>query len=168
MSQHRFRLQVVCALVFGLCITAQALHESSINEQPPGRHLTLTEGTYQVLRIVDPITLIVQKTPSIVANGNDAFPIRLASLQAVSPSNDRASTTHLQTGMSHLSQLIGKGQLELKFGSQRFDLDQTPLAYAFIDQRLLNAELVALGVANPKMLPNNSSRWQRQISQAQH
>ena len=129
------------------------------------RFRILQEGWYRVERIDDSITLIVRPdfdwTPAI---DKKSMRVRLASLRIKQPEpagND--------TGQAYaLARLIKSGNVYLRFDRTRFESDLTPLAYVFEqDGRLVNADLVRVGVASAVNIPGNSNSLQRLIAQAE-
>ncbi len=154
------------AIWVGLLATlalARVAHDASQPQIATGRHLQLVEGRYKVEQIVDPITIRAKPTPSTGLSDRRCFAVRLASL-SVNP-NFQPRFHHAHS--FELARLLEGDTVWLRFDQQRYDEDQTPIAYAFVGDRLLNAELVSCDVALPKMVPGNSARLQRTIHRAQ-
>ena len=91
-----------------------------------------------------------------------ALRIRLASVQVTNP---EPATTNPGESFA-LAKLVSTGRVYLLFDRTRFATDLTPLAYAIHEGSLVNAELVALGVAEPDPVPGNSVSLQRRITRA--
>ena len=162
MIPQRKKKAVVFVAALVLFVLGRMLFEFCQTESNIGRHALLTEGDYRVVRIVDPITLVVEPVDFGPQKNSRPFRIRLASLD-LAPTERRS----LERDNEAVKTEIGPDRLvRLRFDRHRFDKDQIPLAYAFADNVFINARLVALKIAVPKFLPDNSAKLQRQIARA--
>lgn len=161
---NRQRTKKTAVIVFLLIafVLGRILVDLGESEANNGRHAFLTEGDYQVVRLVDPITWVVMPFDSQWPNHSRPFRIRLASLE-MTPIQYRMNDRNIELVSSLLEP---ERTVRLRFDRHRFDTDQIPLAYAFVNHALLNAKLVDLNIALPKFLPDNSSKLQRQIARA--
>ncbi len=146
---------LIALLLFVAC---RLLFDALQTDSNAGRHVLLIEGDYQIIRVVDAVTWIVKP----VNQNSPPFRVRLASLDVAS-----AERRTLAKDNELIQKEIGPDRMvHLRFDRHRFDSDQVPLAYAFVDDVLINAKLVAFRLAIPRILPDNSAKLQRQIVRA--
>ncbi len=162
MFRRRTAAKIALRASLLLLVACRIAYQQTQPAKSTGRHLCLVEGEYRVQRIVDPITFVVEPLEKAARHSSPALTVRLASLDVKPRPAGSVSQRDFQ-----LPQLIGNGAIHLRFDRQRFDTDQTPIAYAFAGERLVNADLVACQAAVPKFVPGNSAKLQRQIFAAQ-
>lgn len=123
-------------LLFASLFTARRLQTTG---EPP---LTLAEGKATVLSVVDGRTIVVGNAAS---SDQPTVAVRLIGLRA--SENVRAR--------DWLSQHVGQA-VQIELDKRRRDIDGTSLAYVYYEERLLNAELLRLGLAEYEPYPGDS------------
>ena len=140
------------AILAGLHWAYRSLH----TERMLGRADPLLAGQYRCLLTRAPLELVVEGTDPLTRNGR-VFPVRLAGIAAPDGAAPGAAP----------GEWLPPGTLvRLEFDRQRFDDQRYPLAWVFCDGRLVNAELVARGMAVPDPLPGSSAPWTRMVAEA--
>jgi len=121
----------------------------------------LTEGPVDLVRVVDGDTLIVRQ------HANE-FRVRLLGVNApesvkpnhpVEPWGREAS--------EWLRQQTDSGGLAVRLDKRRLDRYGRSLAYLYIDEQMLNEELVRAGLAQVSVFPGDSPTVTRQLRAAQ-
>ncbi len=159
---NRHRLATGLALLAGLLVLAgfRLWYDCLQPERALGRGDRLTAGPYRCVRIIEPLTLLVEGT-SPATSRDKSFPVRLAGIRLNHSSNQAVAPAVF------LARHVPPGQsLRLEFDRQRFDEDRLPLAYVLVEDRLINALMVSAGLALPDPLPGVSSPLQKQINSA--
>lgn len=112
-------------------------------------------GEGKVLQILDGETLLVQPlNPSA-----DPAQVRFLAI-SVPPE-------HSAQAVAFLSERLEQGQVVLALDKRRIDSQGRLLAYVYVDDRLLNAELVQHGLAQVALYPGDSASIGRELYRAQ-
>lgn len=130
----------------------------------------LPEGLYQVVRVVDGDTLLLQ--PPRGAVGADSAPgvlrVRLLGIdcpESVKPGNP-VEPWALEA--SHFTREFVSGNLvRLRFDKRRMDKYHRRLAYVFVGEKMLNEELLRAGLARVMVFPGDSESIARGLRAAQ-
>jgi len=117
-----------------LALIVRAWHASRAPRPPSD----LAEGTYQVGRVVDGDTLKLANGAVIRLMGVDT-PETVKPDHAIEPWGPKAS--------QFTKQFIGRAEVRLQFDRERLDQHGRFLAYAWVEDRMLNEELVRAGLA---------------------
>jgi micrococcal nuclease len=171
---RRFRRRSSRKWVIVAVITAFALvrfgydrwrGDSSARDGPP-----LAEGFYEVVRVVDGDTLMVRKDDAThpAARSERGVPLRLLGIdcpESVKPNHpveqwapEAANfTTHFVSGQA----------IRLQFDRRRIDRYDRYLAYVFVNERMLNEELVRAGLARVSTFPGDSKSVARRLLDAE-
>jgi hypothetical protein len=92
---------------------------------------------------------VLQDATLLVSNVGDELATFRVKMIAVQVTDQKAAVTWL-------SQNCKRKKLQLEFDKRRLDQDETWLAYIYLEDRFLNAELVRLGFARHARYPGDS------------
>jgi micrococcal nuclease len=120
----------------------------------------LAEGAYQVERVVDGDTLLLTNGARVRLLGIDT-PETVQPNHPVEPWGPEASEFTKRAITDHAS------QIRLQFDRERQDRYQRFLAYVWIEDRLLNEELVRRGFATAELQYNYSPAMKRRFKRAE-
>jgi micrococcal nuclease len=142
-------------------------------EQPAGELLDdpPREGIYRVLRVVDGDTLLLQAADSHAADDIDsprAFRLRLLGIdcpESVRPEHPVEPWGPESTEFTR--QFLQGDEVRLRFDKRRLDRFDRYLAYVFVGERMLNEELVRVGLARVSVFPGDSETIARQLRKAE-
>ncbi len=130
----------------------------------------LTEGYYDVVRVVDGDTLIVAH--DIERDGGEQTVVRLIGVDT--PETVKPGTLVEPFGpeaSEFTRQFVSGGTVYLRLGRRRTDRYDRHLAFVFvggrIDDPMLNEELVRAGLARVKIYAGEASSWTRRIERAE-
>lgn len=121
---------------------------------------SLAEGAYQVERVVDGDTLLLTNGARVRLLGIDT-PETVQPNHAVEPWGREASAFTEKAIAGHLK------QVRLQFDRERQDRYQRFLAYVWIEDQMLNEELVRRGLATAELQYNYSPAMKRRFKQAE-
>ena len=151
-------------LFFGRC--AQQ-HLSEVGSEPSPHDAPLDEAAYKVERAVDGDTIIVLQK-------GERRRVRLAAIDTPEVFDKSGSGERLDNPMpfgteasEFTKDFIAGGEVRLQFGRRRVDQYDRLLAFVFVDDRMLNEELVRAGLASAKVYAGEQSPLTRRIEQAE-
>ena len=154
-------------------LVVRAWHRSDSLERAGNSPETLVEGIYEVARVVDGDTLVITVSGGIQdqlgsLRQNQQARIRLLSIdtpETVKP--DAPVEPWGQEATQFTRQFVARGSVRLRFDRRRVDQYNRFLAYVYVNERMLNEELVRAGLAKVKVYPGNSSAIGRRLTQAE-
>ena len=118
---------------------------------------SLVAGSYRVRRVIDGYQLLI-------SDPHDAAQCARIRLLGITPATGPGRHSAAQA----LSEAIAQDQIvSLRLDRRRVDVDGVFLAYVYVENRLLNAELVRSGLARVDSRPTDSGPIVRQLRQAQ-
>jgi hypothetical protein len=127
----------------------------SPDQLPPA---ALAEGDHKILQILDPCTLLLACPP---AHGGAPRQARVALLGVVLSDNAAA-----EQALRFTRRFVTGGTVRLRLDRRQQRADDTFLAYVYVGDRCLNAELVRQGLARPDTHPADSGEMVRLIERA--
>ena len=119
---------------------------------------SLAEGTYRVRRVVDGDTLLLENGARLRLIGVDT-PETVKENSPVEPWGPQAS--------AFSKQFLAAGNVRLQLDRERLDRYDRFLVYAWVDDRLLNEELLRAGLARARLGFNYSESFKRRFRQAE-
>lgn len=125
----------------------------------------LAEGLYQVERVVDGDTIIVR----IQTNGQPS-PARVRLLGIDTPESVKPNHPVEPWGLEAADftrRFVSRGTVQLRFDRRRRDRYDRFLAYVYVEDRMLNEELVRAGLAQVRIYPGDSTMFQRRLQLAE-
>jgi micrococcal nuclease len=125
----------------------------------------LQEGGCQVVRVLDGDSIVVRQTvtqQADVKRTTSEATIRLLGIAC--PEYDEPWGLEA-TEMTR--RLLDKGPVTIRLDRRRIDRNERVLAYVFVDDRMVNAELVRAGLARVDLYPGDSQSFGRIFSKAQ-
>ena len=133
----------------------------------------IREGSCDLVRVVDGDTIIVRQA---VPRGEesslaDSFQsrVRLLGTDTPEPVKPNQPVERWQKEATEFTtRFLSGGKMRLRFDKQRKDDDDRLLAYVYVDDRLLNEELVRAGLARVSTYPGNSLSIARRLRDAQY
>lgn len=138
-----------------IALVAIRLSCSFLGNQPPE---TLTEGSYVVERVIDGDTLLLANGARIRLIGVDT-PETVRPHTAVQPFGPEAT--------AFTRRFIGERPVGLRFDRERLDRHGRYLAYVYVEDRMLNEELVRAGLARAEWNFHYSDSVKRRYREAQ-
>ena len=137
---------------------------------PAGPADSPPEGDYELVRVVDGDTLIVRAVPAEAdARGAaEVFPVRLLGIdcpESVHP--QRAVEPWSKEAAQFTQDFVAAGRVRLQFDRRRIDKYQRRLAYVFVGDRLLNEELLRVGLARLLLVPGDSETMGHRLRTAE-
>lgn len=162
---------LVAIFVAGLALIAPTrrwLHVQSDGHSP--RDAPLAEGEYSVARVVDGNTLVVVVPSSTTSLEAAPRHVQVRLLGVDVP--EGAATDQLveqigEAAAAFLRERLSDKHVRLQFGRRRIDEFDRVLAYVFVDELLVNEELVRAGLARLATLPGDEGTLQTRIRKAQ-
>ncbi len=151
---------MLVSLVLAVFVVARMWNTFS---QPTPRTPPLTEAEYRVKRVVDGDTLIVHSL-----TGSDTHRIRLLGMdtpETVRP--DHPVEPWGPEATTFTKDFCKQGVVRLRLGRRQIDKYGRYLAWIYVDENLLNAELVRAGLATTTNYPGESSSLTRELKQAE-
>ncbi|MGD9646783.1 MAG: thermonuclease family protein [Pirellulales bacterium] len=118
----------------------------------------LAEGMYEVARVVDGDTLLLVNRARVRLIGVDT-PETVRPNHPVEPWGAEASR--------FTQEFIGRGPVRLTFDQERRDRFERFLAYVWVDERLLNEELVRAGLARAELGFHYSNAMKKRFRDAE-
>lgn len=154
-----FGLMLVCLLAARTC------YDGLRDALPPARELTLKEGHYRILSVVDPVTFICIPCDH-GATQPPRMRVRLAGVRLCQRAEPPPHRDQLELAIRTTVELIRGRPVRLRFDRHRHDDENSVLAYAFADDVFLNLRLCELGICENAAVPGNSVSIQRQLRRA--
>lgn len=133
----------------------------------------LGEGIWQVQRVVDGDTLIVERTISQRINGqmtSSQQSTRVRLMGVDTPETVRPNYPVEPWGPEasrFTKQFVAGGSVRLQLDKERLDKYGRLLAYVWVDERMLNEELLRAGLAEAKLTFRYSSAMKRRFGDAE-
>ena len=133
---------------------------------------TLTEGLCRVERVIDGDTIIVQQ--EVAGSDSSSSPryqrmrVRLLGIdtpETVKPNHPVEPFGKQATAFT--KSFLAKGQVHLRLDKRRIDRYDRLLAYVYVDEVLLNEELVRAGLARVSIYPGDSPAMSRLFRNAE-
>ncbi|MBI85686.1 MAG: hypothetical protein CMJ81_21030 [Planctomycetaceae bacterium] len=154
-------------------LVVRAWHRSGRVERTGNSPETLAEGIYRVTRVVDGDTLIITGSDGIQSQAgslrqDQQVRIRLLSIdtpETVKP--DAPVEPWGEEATQFTRQFVARGTVLLRFDRRRVDRYHRFLAYVYVNDLMLNEELVRAGLAKVKIYPGDSSTIGRRLTQAE-
>jgi len=125
----------------------------------------LVEGPCNIVRVVDGDTLLVRQTANA---GGPSVRLRLLGIDC--PEVDRPGHSAESFGAEATQftrAFVSSGTAQLRLDRRRLDRFKRHLAYLFVDDRMLNLELVRAGLARVTSYPGDSPSIARQLRRAE-
>ena len=160
----------ILALIFILLLVGLRIWQHvSDQSQAPTQIEAQREGTYQVVRVVDGDTLIVKHDHRSAdrASAGEAR-VRLLSIDApesVKPNHPIEPWGIVATEFT--KSFVAGRQVTMRFDKRRQDRFGRWLAYIYVDDRMLNEELVRNGLAKAKVYYADSQTVGRKLQRAE-
>lgn len=159
---------VTLAFVAALVIVARVaqVHFSPPRDRPGAPPPALEEGDYRVERAVDGDTIIVladgrrQRVRLIGIDTPEVF--QRGTGRRLQPPEPYAAEASAFT-----KDFIAGGRVRLRFGRNRLDKYDRLRAYVFVDEKMLNEELVRAGLAKVDLFPGDESSLTTRLKRAQ-
>lgn len=134
----------------------------------PARQPPLAEGSYDVSRVVDGDTLVVR--PRAAASPGRVREIRVRLLGIDCPESvkpDHPVEPWGPEAAEFTRKFVSGHAVQLRFDKRRLDQYDRYLAYVFVDERMLNEELVRAGLAYVSIYPGDSDSMTRRLRKAE-
>ncbi len=134
----------------------------------PVREPPLPEGTYEVIRVVDGDTLVVRRQASTGHGRIREIRVRLLGIdcpESVKP--DHPVEPWGPEAAEFTRKFVAGRAVRLRFDKRRLDQYDRYLAYVFVDDRMLNEELVRAGLAFVSTFPDDSEAMARRLRAAE-
>jgi micrococcal nuclease len=133
---------------------------------------SLVEGEYELVRVVDGDTILVAR--EFAAENGHAAPLRQTARVRLL-GIDTPETVHPQRPVEPFGPeasefaraFLSGGRCRLQLDKRRVDRYGRFLAYVFVEERMLNEELVRAGLARVSTLPGDSSTMERRLRKAE-
>jgi len=133
----------------------------------------LSEGLYDVVRVVDGDTIIVAREVERVVGGQTVRQTEQARIRLLgidTPETVKRNHPVEPFGpeaTAFTRQFVRGGRVRLQFDRRRVDHYDRFLAYVFVDDLMLNEELVRQGLARVKSYPGDSESMLRRFRRAE-
>ncbi|MBC8874079.1 MAG: thermonuclease family protein [Planctomycetes bacterium] len=137
----------------------------SLGGRPP-----LSEGLYEVVRVVDGDTLKVRAPDASERDLRSERGVRLRLLGIDCPESVKPNHPVEPWGpeaAEFTTKFIADRPVRLQFDGRRVDQYGRYLAYVFVDERMLNEELVREGLARVSTYPGDSQTMARRLRAAE-
>ena len=161
------RTWLVAALVAGLALVRWG-YDRWQDVPRPAHDPPLAEGHHEVTRVVDGDTLDV-RLPSASPRGRvRELRVRLLGIdcpETVQP--DHAVEPWGPEAAEFTKTFVAGQAVQLRFDKRRLDKYDRYLAYVFVDDRMLNEELVRAGLAVVSTFPGDSDSMARRLRAAE-
>jgi len=137
---------------------------------------TLTEGVCRVVRVIDGDTIIVQQIVQQEVAGSDSSSapryqqarVRLLGMdtpETVKPNHPVEPFGKQATAFT--KSFLAKGQVYLRLDKRRIDRYDRLLAYVYVEEAMLNEELLRAGLARVSIYPGDSPTMSRLLRKAE-
>jgi micrococcal nuclease len=157
-SRRRFRRRPYRALAAVVVIVGLLVARFLAGPQPPHPGQPLAEGPYHIRRVVDGDTIIVEPESTVRLIGVNT-PETVKPEHPVEPWGPEAA--------EFTREFLARGTARLSFDRERVDRYGRFLAYVWVDDRMLNEELVRRGLARYEPQYRYSETVKRRFRQAQ-
>ena len=153
---------VVAFFLFLLLVVRVWQHVADLGREP-GTAESLTEGVYRVQRIVDGDTLIVaqevtRRTGRQLTTNRQPARVRLLGIDAPETVKPNYPVEPWGPEATRFTEaFVAGGQVRLRFDKRRKDRFDRFLAYVYVDQHMLNEELVRAGLARVSYYQGDSA-----------
>ncbi|MBW3598941.1 MAG: thermonuclease family protein [Planctomycetes bacterium] len=140
----------------------------SFSPDRPRSPETLAEGVYDVVRVVDGDTIIVRPPGAWPGRDSQQARVRLLGIdtpETVQPNHPVEPWGPEATEFTR--EFLVDGEVELRLDRRRKDRYDRFLAYVYVEDRLLNEELVRAGLARAEAYPGDSPQIARQLQEAE-
>lgn len=132
----------------------------------------MREGACEVVRVVDGDTILVRQqvdSPSSVSSGlRDHVRVRLLGIDTPETVKEGHPVERWGPEATEFTQrFLAGGRAQLRFDKRRVDRYGRLLAYVYVDDRMLNEELVRAGLARVSLYPGDSESIGRQLRRAE-
>jgi micrococcal nuclease len=137
---------------------------------PLGGRSPLAEGTYEVVRVVDGDTLMVRDPNAADPAVRSRRGVRLRLLGIDCPESVKPNHPIEPFGpeaTEFTKQFVADRSVRLQFDRRRIDKYDRYLAYVFVDEQMLNEELVREGLARVSTYPGDSQSMARRFRVAE-
>lgn len=164
---HWLTLAVIVALLL-LARLAPRSCSPGKDETPP----RLAEGVYPLGRVVDGDTIVI-RAPRDAQSGKhnrDRRDVRVRLLDIDAPESvkpDHPVEPYGPEAAQFAREFLDGDRVLLRFGRRRVDQYGRLLAYVFVDEAMLNEELVRAGLARVQIYPGDESSLTRRIVKAE-
>lgn len=155
---RRFRRRFSPASIVAILLVAWVLVRLWQSARWPDEPIVLCEGVYQVARVVDGDTLLLSSGARIRLQGIDT-PETVKPNHPVQPWGPQAT--------DFTRRLVSGKQVRLQFDPERLDRHGRLLAYVWIEDRLLNEELLRAGLARAQPQYRFSPTMRRRFLRAE-
>lgn len=135
-----------------------------------GGRTALVEGSYEVVRVVDGDTLVVRDPNAADPAVRDPRGVKLRLLGIDCPESVRPNYPVEPFGpeaTEFTKRFVAGGRVRLQFDRRRIDRYARYLGYAFVDEQMLNEELVRKGLARVATYPGDSQSMARRFRAAE-
>lgn len=139
------------------------------NVPQPARDPPLAEGTYDVSRVVDGDTLDVRQRSTSPRGRVREIRVRLLGIdcpETVKP--DHPVERWGPEAAEFTKKFVAGHAVQLRFDKRRLDKYDRYLAYVFVDDKMLNEELVRAGLAVVSTFPGDSDSMARRLRAAEN
>jgi endonuclease YncB( thermonuclease family) len=162
--QRRPRWGLICGLAAVAAVGWWNVRRSQ-SDVGWGRGLFLHEGPVRIVRVEDPVTLVVRALDGPAAKYNGDFRVRLLAIERLAPPNDSRHSNFKQALAisNRFVEQCPQHTATVAFDWQRFDDTETPLAFVFNGQESLNATLLESGCVQLVRYPGMPSKWMREL-----
>ena len=130
----------------------------------------LSEGTFDLVRIVDGDTLIVREPPGLQPDGSPGEDRRVRLLGIDCPESvkpDHPVEPWGPEASEFTRRFVAGGRVELRLDDRRVDQYGRYLAYVYVSEQMLNVELVRAGLARVSVYPGDSESMARKLRKAE-
>lgn len=171
--RRRPRIVWLTIILILAVLVVRAWHRSDRLQRAGNSPETLAEGIYAVARVVDGDTLVITGSDGIQGQvgslrQDQQVRIRLLSIdtpETVKP--DAPVEPWGEEATQFTRQFVARGTVRLRFDRRRIDQYNRFLAYVYVNDRMLNEELVRAGLAKVKVYPGDSSAIGRRLTRAE-
>lgn len=139
-------------------------------DPPLGGRASLVEGDYEVVRVVDGDTLVVRDSDASDPAVRSQRGVKLRLLGIDCPESVKPNHPVERFGpeaTEFTKQFVAGGSVRLQFDRRRIDTYDRYLAYVFVDEQMLNEELVREGLARVSTYPGDSQSMARRFRAAE-
>jgi micrococcal nuclease len=136
----------------------------------PLENAPLSEGVFDLVRIVDGDTLIVREPLGAQPDRSSAEDRRVRLLGIDCPESvkpDHPVEPWGPEASEFARQFVSGGRVELRLDDRRVDQYGRYLAYVYVGEQMLNEELVRAGLARVSIYPGDSESMARRLRRAE-
>ncbi len=152
-------------LALAVIILARYTYDRIVDRPGLAASAILQEGACSVIRVIDGDSIVVRQTVTRPADGKrttSEATIRLLGIDCPEFAEPWGAEAAAMT-----QRLLDDGAVTLRFDRRRLDRYERVLAYVFVDDRMLNADLVRAGLARAEVYPGDSQSIGRIIEKAE-